>query len=86
MIDSRRRLLAVDVGRDGLLNSLDAFDRQILFAVAELLIDPAGQNRSHDCRDDDGGGDLRIRGGRKLGIARGDLGEGDPAWSWPCRR
>ena len=45
--------------------------------MAELLVDPAGQNRGHDCRDDDGGGDLRIRGGRKLGIARSDLGEGD---------
>ncbi len=41
------------------------------------FIDPAGQNRGHDCRDDDGSGDLRIRGGRKLGIARSDLGEGD---------
>ena len=77
MIDSRRRLLAVDVGRDGFLNSLDAFDRQILFAVAEHLIDPAGQDRSHDCRDDDGGGDLGVRGGRKFGVARCDLGEGD---------
>ena len=74
-------LLAIDVSRDGLLYGLDTDRRQILLALAKLLVDPAGQNRGHDCRDDDGGGDLRIRGGRKLGIARSDLGEGDRAWS-----
>lgn len=70
-------LLAIDVGRDSLFDGLDTGRRQVFLALAELLIDPAGQNRGHDCRDDDGSGDLRIRGGRKLGIARSDLGEGD---------
>ena len=43
--------------------------------MAELLVDPAGQNRSYDCRDDNGSGDLGVRGGCKLGVARRDLGE-----------
>ena len=51
--------------------------RQVLLAVAELLVDPAGQNRGQDRRVDDGGGDLGVRGGRKLGVARRDLGEGN---------
>lgn len=75
--DSKRRLLAVDIGRNSLLDSLDTGNGQVFLALAELLIDPTGQDRSHDCRDDNGGGDLGIRGGRKLGITRRDLGEGD---------
>ena len=70
-------LLAIDVSRDGLLDGLDTDRRQILLALAELLVDPASQNRSHDRRDDNGGGDLSVRGGRKLGVARCDLGEGN---------
>ena len=76
-IDSKRRLLAVDIGRDSLLDSLDTGNRQVFFALAELFVDPTGQDRGHDRRDDNGGGDLSVRDGRKLGVARCDLGEGN---------